>query len=51
MEFDYETSRCLHCDGHLRHFAPCPYFREDDARNSIPLEVRLAVETALRTLD
>lgn len=24
-EFDYTTERCVHCDGHWRHYHPCPY--------------------------
>jgi hypothetical protein len=24
-EFDYVTERCVYCDGHWRHYCPCPY--------------------------
>lgn len=47
LEFDGGTERCYDCDGHFRHFAPCPLFREDDPRNSTSLFARLAVHTIL----
>jgi hypothetical protein len=47
-EFDYQSERCYDCDGHFRHFPGCSYYREDDSRNNIPLEIRLEVESILR---
>lgn len=40
MEFDMDTERCPECDGHFRHFAPCPFYRGEPG---LPLETRVAL--------
>ncbi len=31
-EFDYTTERCIYCDGHWRHYCPCPYVDQNFSR-------------------
>jgi hypothetical protein len=40
MEYDNETERCYDCDGHYRHFYPCPYYTGEPV---LTLEERVAV--------
>lgn len=46
-EFDYQTERCPECDGHFRHFAPCPFYTGEPA---LSLEQRIAVEAMVPAL-
>lgn len=46
-EFDYETERCLHCDGHFRHFEGCPYYTGEPV---LDLITRLQVATAAQEI-
>jgi len=30
-EYDEQTERCVHCDGHFRHWPDCPYYQGEPA--------------------
>lgn len=45
--FDYESERCLDCDGHFRHFQGCPDYVGEPA---LSLAQRVQVEAEVRAI-
>lgn len=46
MDFDSQSERCIDCDGHFRHFSPCPLAGGEPA---LSLAERVSVQALVNT--